>query len=97
MGTCLQNLFSQTSCLTKKGSSPNPPGKYPIIAVSTGLRWLTEILGWDFDSRVATTVLHQKSDSPPKVENYSIYLLFFDRGVVSVDHVTGHVIARTVL
>ena len=79
----------------------DPPGKYPIIAVSTGLRWLTEILvwkrGWDFDSRAATTVLHQKSDSPPKVESYSIYLLFFDHGVVSVDHVTGHVIARTVL
>ena len=78
----------------------DPPGKYPIIAVSTGLTWLTEILVWkrgcDFVSRVAATVLHQKSDSPPKVENYSIYLLFFDRGVVSVDHVTGHVIARTV-
>ena len=78
----------------------DPPGKYPIIAVSTGLRWLTEILackrGWDSVSRVAATVLHQKSDSPPKVENYLIYLLFFDRGVVSVDHVTGHVIARTV-
>ena len=78
----------------------DPPGKYPIIAVSTGLRWLTEILvwkrGWDFVSRVAATVLYQKSDSPPKVENYSIYLLFFDRGVVSVDHVASHVIARTV-
>ena len=78
----------------------DPPGKYPIIAVSMGLRWHTEILvwkrGWDFVSRVAATVLHEKSDSPPKVENYSIYLLFFDRGVVSVDHVTGHVIARTV-
>ena len=78
----------------------DPPGKYPKIAVSTGLRWLTEILAWkqgcDSVSRVATTVLHQKSDSPPKVENYLIYLLFFDRGVVSVDHVTGHVIARTV-
>jgi len=51
-----------------------PPGKYPIIAVSTGFRWLTEILtckrGWDSVSRVAATVLHQKSNSPPKVENY---------------------------
>ena len=78
----------------------DPPGKYPIIAVSTCLRWLTEILarkrGRDSVSRVAATVLHQKSDSPPKVENYLIYLLFFDRGVVSVDHVTGHVIACTV-
>ena len=46
------------------------------------------------ETRVAT-VLHQKSDCPTKVENYSIYLLFFDRGVVSVDHVTGHGIART--
>jgi len=68
----------------------DPPGKYPIIAVSTCLRWLTEILawkrGWDSVSRVAATALHQKSDSPPKVENYSIYLLF---------HVTGHVIACT--
>jgi len=73
-----------------------PPGKYPIITVSTGLRKLTEILawkrGWDSVSRVAATVMYQKSDSPPKVENYLIYLLFFDRGVVSVDHV----IARTV-
>ena len=77
----------------------DPPGKYPIIAVLTGLRWLTEILAWrrgrDFVSRVAATVLHQKSDSLSKVENYSIYLVFFDRGVVSVDHVTGHVISRT--
>ena len=78
----------------------DPPGKYPIIVVSTCLRWLTEILawkrGWDSVSRVAATVLHQKSDSPPKVENYLIYFLFFDRGVVSVDHVRGHVIACTV-
>ena len=78
----------------------DPPGKYPIIAISTGLRKFTEILawkrGWDSVSRVAATVLYQKSDSPPKVENYLIYFLFFDRGVVSVDHVTGHVIARTV-
>ena len=78
----------------------DPPGKYPIIAVSAGLRQLIQVpawkRGWDFVSRVAATVLHQKSDSPPKLENYSIYLLFFDRGVVSVDHVTGHVIARTV-
>jgi len=78
----------------------DPPGKYPIIAVSTGLRWLTEILawkrGWDSVSHVAVIVLHQKSDSPPKVENYLIYLLFLDHGVVSVDHVSGHVIARTV-
>ena len=77
----------------------DPPGKYPIIAVSTGLRWLIEILawkrGWDFVFRVAATVLHQKSGSPPKLENVSIYLLFFNRGVVSVDHVTGHVIERT--
>ena len=76
-----------------------PPGKYPIIVVSTSLRWLTESLawkrGWDSVSRVAATVLHQKRESPPKVENYVIYLLFFDRGVVSVDHVTVHVIART--
>ena len=73
----------------------DPAGKHPIIAVSMGLRWLTEILarrrGRDFVSREAATVLHQKSDRPPKVENYSIYLLFFDRGVVSVDHVTCHV------
>lgn len=42
---------------------------------------LAEVLawkrGWDFVYRVAATVLHQKSDSPPKMENYSIYLLFF--------------------
>ena len=37
--------------------------------------------------------MHQKSDCPTKVEHCSIYLLFFDRGVVSVDHLTGHVIA----
>ena len=78
----------------------DPPGKYPIIVVSRGLKWLTEILalkqGWDFVSRVAATVLHLKSDSPPKVENYSINLLFFDRGVVSSDNVRGHAIARTV-
>ena len=78
----------------------DPPEKYPIIAVSTGLRWLTEVpawkRGWHFVSSVAAAVLHQKSDSPPKVKNYSIYLLFFDRGVVSLDHVTGHVITRTV-
>ena len=78
----------------------DPPGKYPLIAVSTGLRWLTEILawkrGWDSVSRVSATVLRQKSDSPPKVENYLKYLLFFDHGVGTVDHVTGHVIACTV-
>ena len=78
----------------------DPPGKYPIITVSTGVRKLTEILawkrGWDSVSRVAAAVLYQKSDNPPKVENYLMYLLFFDRGVVSVDHVTGDVIARTV-
>ena len=78
----------------------DPPGNYPIIAVSTGLWGLTEILawkrGWDSVSRLATTVLHQKSDSPPKLENCLIYLLSLDRGAVSVDHVTGHVIARTV-
>jgi len=78
----------------------DPPGNYPIIAVSTGVRGLTEILawkrGWDSVSRLVTTVLHQESDSPPKVVNCLIYLLFFDRGVVSVDYVTGHVIARTV-
>ena len=28
-------------------------------------------------------------------ELFNAYLLFFDRGVVSVDHVTGHAIART--
>ena len=79
----------------------DPPEKYPIIAVSTGLRKYTEVLawkrGWDSVSRVAATVLYQKSVSPPKVENYLIYLFFFDRGDVSGDHVTGHVIARTVL
>ena len=78
----------------------DPTWKYPIIAVLAGIRWVTEILawkrGWDFVSRVAAIVLLQKSDCPIKVENYSIYLLFFDRGVVSVDHMTGHVIARTV-
>lgn len=53
-----------------------------LIVVSMGLRWLTEILaweqGWDFVFRVASTVLHRKSDSPPKVENYYILVLFFD-------------------
>ena len=52
--------------------------------------------GWDFVSRAVATVLYQKSDGPPKVKNYSIFLLFFDCGVVSVDRVTGHMIARTV-
>jgi len=44
----------------------DPPGKYPIIAVLAGLRWLIEILawerGWDFISHVTTTILPQKSD-----------------------------------
>ena len=78
----------------------DPPESYPIIAVSAVLRWLTEVeawkRGWDFVYCVATTFLHQKSGSPPKMENYSIYLLFFYRGVVLVDHVTGHMTARTV-
>ena len=78
----------------------DPPERYPIIAVSAGLRWLTEVpawkRGWDFVSGVATAVQHLKSDSPPKVKNYSIHLSSFDNGVVSLDHVTGHVIARTV-
>ena len=52
--------------------------------------------GWDFVYCVAATFLHQKSDSPPKMEKFSIYLLFFDPGVVLVDRVTGHVTARTV-
>ena len=43
----------------------DPPGKYPIITVSTGLRKLTEILawkrGWDSVSRVAATVLYQNN------------------------------------
>ena len=64
----------------------DPPGIYPIIAVSAGLRWLTKILVWrrgsSFVSRVAATVLHQKIDSSPKVENYSIYLLFFDLDIL---------------
>ena len=38
--------------------------------------------GWDFVYCVAATFLSQKSDSPPKMENYSKYLLFFYRGVV---------------
>ena len=58
-----------------------PPGNYPIIAVSTGVRGLTEILawkrGWDSVSRVAATVLYQKSDSPPIVENYLIIIFAF--------------------
>ena len=78
----------------------DPPEKNPIIAVLVGLRWLTEVLawnrGWDFVSHAVATVLHQTSDSPPKVKNYSIFLLFFDCRVVSVDQVTGHVIAQTV-
>ena len=52
--------------------------------------------GWDFVYCVAATFLHQKSNSPPKMENYSIYLLFFDCGAVLVDHVAGHVTALTV-
>ena len=67
----------------------DPSGKYPTIAVLAGIRWVTEIeawkRGWNFVSRVAAIVLLQKSDCPIKVENHSIYLLFFDRGVVSVD------------
>ena len=69
----------------------DPPENYPIIAVSTGLRWLTEGVawkrGWDFVYCVAAAFLPQKSDSLLKMENYSTYLLFFDRGVVLVDHV----------
>lgn len=54
---------------------------------------LAEVLawkrGWDFVYRVAATVLHQKSDSPPKMENYSIYLLFFFlRSRFSCSHVS---------
>ena len=56
------------------------PGKYPIIAVLAALRWLTEILawkrGWDFVSRVAATILHQKSDCPTKVESYSVHICY---------------------
>ena len=77
----------------------DPPENYPIIAVSADLKWLTEVLawkrGWDFYC-VAATILHQKSGKPPKMENYSIYLLFFDRGVVLIDHVTCHMTTRTI-
>ena len=38
---------------------------------------------------VAATFSHQKSDSPPKIENYSIYF-------VLVEHVTDGVTERTV-
>ena len=76
----------------------DPSEKYPIIAVLEGLRWPTEVVawkrGWDVVYCVAATFLHQKSDSPPKMETFSIYLLSFDRGVVLVDHMTGHVTAR---
>jgi len=48
----------------------DPPGKYPIITVSTGLRKLTEILawkrGWDSAPRVAATVLYQKERQSSK-------------------------------
>ena len=78
----------------------DPPENYPIIAVSADLRWLTEVLawkrGWDFVYCVAATILHQKSGKPPKMENYSIYVLFFDRGVVLIDHVTCHMTTRTI-
>ena len=78
----------------------DPPEKYPIIAVSAGLRWLTEVVTWKRGSGfvywVAAAFLHQKNRSSPKIENYSIYLLSVDRGVVLVDQVTGHVTARTV-
>ena len=78
----------------------DPPENYAIIAVSASLRWLTEVVawkrGWDFVYCVAATFLHQRNGSPPKIDNYPIYLVFFDRGVVLVDPVTGHVTARTV-
>lgn len=78
----------------------DPPENYPITAVSAGLRWLAKVVawkrGWDFVYCDAATFLHQKSNSPPKMENYSIYLLFFDYEAVLVDHVTGHVTALTV-
>ena len=43
----------------------DPPGKNPIIAVSAGLRWLTEVLawkrGWDFVSRAVGDMISQEA------------------------------------
>ena len=66
----------------------DPPENYPIVVVLAGLRWLTEVVawkrGWEFVYCIAATFLHQKSESPPKMEKFSIYFLFFDRGIALV-------------